>query len=111
MKGYVIDRNRVIFGPHSSVEFKHKIWKVAEFSEVLVVLLDALQAKYPDNVFGISYEGKILWQIRPVRTVLSNSPFTGCERKSDVLELHHFDGMLYRVNPLNGEILGSMFVK
>ena len=111
MKGYVIDRNRVIFSPKLVVELKYDVWKVAEFPDVLVVLLDTPQKKYPDNVFGVSYEGKILWQIRPVRTIMPNSPFTDCERKSDELRLYHIDGTLYRVNPLTGEILGSTFVK
>lgn len=64
-----------------------------------------------ENVFGISFEGKLLWQIEKVEHVDKDSPYTGLGRENDLLTAYNWDGFDYLVEPKTGKIIDRKFIK
>ncbi len=49
-----------------------------QFEKALVVRIHPEATKFlNENIFGILYDGKILWQIKPIKYVYKDSPYTG----------------------------------
>jgi len=95
------------------VEFPSPIKQIEKFEQVIIVRI------YPkttttflnENIFGVSYDGKILWQIEVVSHVHVDSPYTWIGRKDSLLEAYNWDGTLYIVDPNNGKIIDERFIK
>ncbi|GAB4393523.1 MAG: hypothetical protein Tsb005_12190 [Gammaproteobacteria bacterium] len=112
---YKIDGSRLVVSTLNSVkyvQFPYEIKQVEEFGEILVVRL-----KIPvgiilnENVFGVSSEGKILWQIEKLSSVYTDNPFTGMVREGDNAKLFNWDGTDLIVNPATGEIIKKGYSK
>ena len=95
-----------------NVKFPLKIKQVEEFSDVLVVRLDVpADILFNENVFGVSSEGKILWQIIPMKSGFKSSRYTGLFKKGDLVKVHNWDGTDLLLEPRTGEILKESYSK
>ena len=62
-----IESNTVRTPNGAVVTFDHPVGETAEIGGALVVLLQVpANQSMPENVFGVSTDGRILWQIEPV---------------------------------------------
>ncbi len=109
------DKNKLTIkfnGDEKVIKFKYDIGKVQEFENCIVVMIDPPQgAVFNENVFGVSYEGKILWQVKPLKYVYNDSPFTGMVREENFIKLFNWDGTDLTVNPRTGEIISKGYSK
>lgn len=110
-----IEKNQIKF-PHGDViRFDHKIASTKEVNGILVVLLDVPSDKImTENVFGVSSEGKLLWQIESVLetstdTVNSYTAIGQCT--SNTIVLSNWNGTAVNVDVQTGKILEVKIVK
>jgi hypothetical protein len=61
---FTIDGKRLLTAEGATVDFAFAISAIAVINDVLVVLLDVPPGEsMTENVFGVSKEGKLIWQI------------------------------------------------
>jgi hypothetical protein len=66
---------------------------------------------YNENVFGLSLDGDILWQIEPIGHVYADSPYTGMGQVGDLIQLWNWDGVDLFVEPYTGKIVRKSYGK
>ena len=94
------------------VELPYEIKQVEQFDNNLVVRLKIpLGIRFNENIFGISYEGKILWQIEPRKHPTSVSPYTNLAREGDSVYVFNWDGTDLVLDPYTGKILKEGYSK
>lgn len=94
------------------IKFKYPINKIQKFDNCLVVIIEPpLKTVFNENVFGVSYEGKLLWQIENINHMNIDSPYTGISEKDGLLIAYNWDGFDYTIDPKNGRIIDKKFVK
>lgn len=96
----------LVFASGQKASFKYPVASVVEFDDVLVVMLDVPpNARHNENVYGVSREGQVLWQIQPRLHVYADSPYTYVGRQGDSAALSNWDGLELTVNAETGAIL------
>jgi hypothetical protein len=95
------------------VEFPHPVAEMLEFPETVVVRLEVPpKSGLNENVFGINYNGKLVWQIPQQEHIREDSPYTGINREKDnKVGCYNWDATLYIVNSTTGEIVSKEFLK
>ncbi len=94
------------------VELPYPIQTVLSFGNYVAVLLEIpTGTKFNENVFGISIEGKILWQIQEKPHVYDISSYTSISKLGDNLELCNWDGLDLVVDPKTGNIISESWSK
>jgi hypothetical protein len=115
MKDYIKlsdDRKKIILQSGETVSFDYPVNDFLVFQKVTVVILDVpVQKKFNENVFAISDNGNILWQIEKRQFVYENSPYTGIESSGNNVILYNWDGLKLTVVPETGEIISQVFEK
>lgn len=102
----------IIFAPDSKTSFDYPVASVVEFDDFVVVLLDVPpDQSHNENVYGVSREGNVLWQVPPRKHVYANSPYTYAERKGDSVFLSNWDGLELTVDAATGVILSESYGK
>lgn len=109
---YKIEDNKLILTSGKIVSFKYPIRETLNFSEIIIVLLNVPpKANFNENVYGVSYNGKVLWQVLPQRHLSSDSPYTGMNYEGNKAGLYNWDSTLYIVEPKTGQVINKRFVK
>ena len=99
-------------GNKKTVNFLSPIKQIEQFDEVIVVRIHPkLDMFLNENVFGVSYDGKILWQIEKLKYAYKNSPFIGMGREGGFIKLCNWDGTDLVVNPETGGIISKGWSK
>jgi hypothetical protein len=99
-------------GSIKTVEFQYDISGTQKFDDCLVVMIDPPKhVLLNENIFGLSYEGKMLWQIEKIEHVDVDSPYTGLGLEDSQLTVYNWDGCDYLVDPKTGKIKGRKFVR
>lgn len=94
------------------VIFDFPIRQVVQFRNCYVVRIEPSVGEiYNENVFGISKEGRILWQIEPIAHIYEDSPYTGIGQVNDSVKLSNWDGTDLTVNPATGDVIQKSFSK
>ena len=94
------------------INFPSPIKQIEQFDKVIVVRIHPKADKFlNENIFGVSYDGKILWQIEKLKYVYKDSPFTGMGREGDFVKLCNWDGTDLIVNPETGKIIQKGYSK
>lgn len=85
------------------------LWPIAEVvpkDDVFVVRVDPEpDACFNENVYGVSTDGKILWQIAERQHVYADSPYTKILLTADGVVLFNWDGDELLVDPVSGKVL------
>ncbi len=91
----------------NNVNFDSKIKQVEQFDNLLIVRVNPkTKAGFlNENIFGVSFDGKILWQIEVLPHVYENSPYTGMSKEGESIKLCNWDGTDLIVNPVSGKII------
>lgn len=92
--------------------FDFPIRQVLKFNHCFVVRLEPdIGQIYNENIFGISNEGKILWQIEPLSHVYEDSPYTGLGQIGNLAQLCNWDGADLIIDPYTGQIISKGYSK
>ena len=94
------------------VAFEYPITKILQLESVIVVLIEPpINKTFNENIFCISYGGKILWQVIPFDHFEQDNPYTGIMQKEGRLFAYNWDGFEYQIDLKTGEILNREYVK
>lgn len=109
---FVIKDEKLILDSGKTVTFDYLIADIVAFDDAVVVRLNSPSDKhFNENVFGVSYDGKILWQIEKKEHVYDESPYTYIGQRDDNVILFNFDGLELTVEPATGKILKEEHVR
>jgi hypothetical protein len=104
--GFRIEEGKLLMDTGKAVSFKYPVYKAIGFDDVVVVML-LIQSggRFNENVFGVSREGELIWQVPEKGHVYESSPYTNIGRDGDKVLLANFDGLQLTVDPPTGKIL------
>lgn len=109
---YSITENKLTLKSGHTVAFDYPIQESLGFEQAIVLLLDVpLGKSLNENVFGVAYDGKIIWRIEEKQLVYEDSPYTGIARKGNKVVLYNWDGLELTVEPATGKIIEEEFSK
>jgi hypothetical protein len=101
-----------IYGDRKTVKFPYPIVKIETFYDCMVVMIEPpMKTIFNENIYGVSYDGKSLWQIEKLKYVYEDSPFTGMVREGNYMKLCNWDGTDLIVNPMTGKIIRKGYSK
>lgn len=83
--------------------FLGKVIEAIGFDDTVVVLIDWMVTNR--NVFGISREGKQLWQIKEQTAIYDDNPCTYLSQRGDYAFVNTFDGLELLVEPRTGKVV------
>ena len=112
---YTISGKRLILENGKEIIFDYDIAHSIEASGMVVVVLHPQRdICTPDNVYGVSADGSIIWQIntRGRFGMKQGSFFCGIAgEKNGIVYLFHYVGQRVQIDPRDGTILHSEFTK
>ena len=104
--------NKLILDTGRQVSFKHDIDKVVSFDNVVVVLLKMPSGIiFNENVFGVSLDGQIRWQIQSLLPDMEDSPHINIKRSANGLDAYNWSGLKTRVDLKTGKIVDKRITK
>jgi hypothetical protein len=107
---FTTQERTLIISSGKQITFDYPIDTAVGFDTVIVVMLEPNKL-LNENVFGVSYDGKIMWQVDKRDHVYDESPYTYIGRKDNNVELGNFDGLELIVEPATGKILHQQWGK
>jgi hypothetical protein len=94
------------------VTFNFPIRQVVSFRDCYIVRIEPDIGQVDnENIFGVSSEGNILWQIEPMLHVYKDSPYTGVSQEGDLAKLCNWDGTDLIIAPYTGKIIKQSYSK
>ncbi len=108
-----IEVNKLILDNRSIVTFKYPVKKVLNASNALIVMLrPPIGVIFNENVYGVDYNGTILWQVPPQQHLDPESPYTDMSLTANgYIGLYNWDAGFYIIEPLTGKIIAEKFAK
>ncbi len=100
---YLINDDTIKLADGREAALADKIMQVADFGEVLVVLIDCMVTNR--NIFGINQTGEQIWQIKEQPAVNNGNPCTRLERRGEQAFVSTWDGLELLIEPLTGRII------
>lgn len=100
---YIVDEDSIESPDGRRLTMQGKIVQVADFGEVLVILIDWMATNR--NVFGVNQAGEQIWQIEEQPAVNSGNPCTFLERRGEHAFVGTWDGLELLIEPLTGRII------
>lgn len=99
--------NSVLIEPGNyKVDFPYPVAETVIFSDVVIVRVEPpVGIIFNENIFGISLTGDLLWQIKTLKHVYGDSPYTSVKEVVSGIKLSNWDGDDVIVNPKTGSIL------
>lgn len=106
MNSKLIRDNKIIH------EFPFAIQEIRELDDRYIIVLRVPQDKiYNENVFCVSKEGKMLWQIEKRDLMREKSPYIGTAYDKKELIIYNLYSFEMRVDINTGRILSTEFSK
>lgn len=104
------ENNEIKFSSGVSYKFKFSIAEIKVFEKIVIVRLD-IPAKviHNENVYGISENGELIWQIEKIGHIYDDSPYTGMAVKENKLILYNWDGLEVKIDPKTGKVFSKSF--
>src|SRR5438105_1545348 len=106
---------RIVAPNRSVAEFEFPVKETVDVGAVLVVLLDVPPDKVmSENVFGVSKNGEILWQIERVPEIAADSAsvYTGIfGHDENIVCLGNWIGVAAEVDARNGKVIRNWITK
>ncbi|MEH7124835.1 hypothetical protein V7122_20650 [Bacillus sp. JJ1532] len=99
----------------NNLQFDKSIQEIKVVNNVVIVLLNIPMDDHTlDNVYGVSFNGKILWRIQEPNKELIGSlryPYVGISHIENKVGVIDFYGRRFFIDEMNGRIRGKDFVK
>ena len=93
------------------MRFKYDIRQLILFDECIILRIEPTVSRIlNENVFGVSPEGKIIWQIEKSEHRKDDSPYTHIVRENDLLSAYNWDGFDYLVDPKTGKVISKEYI-
>ena len=113
---YEIKENKLTINGNQSIKFKYNVKNVVEVNNTIIVLLDIPpKESMSENIFAISDEGQILWQIEPRKDSTKNDPddvYVGLHYiNQDEIKAFHWQGLAVVVDTFTGKIKSVLVTK
>ena len=91
-------------------EFHTKILQLIEFENFIIIRIE-YNSQISDNVFCISYENDIIWNISEI-IKREQEAYTGVDKISEnIIEVSLFTGINYKIDVMERKILEKRIVK
>ena len=91
-------------------EFPTKILQIIEFKNFIIIRIE-YNSQISDNVFCISYENDIIWNISEI-IKREQEAYTGINKISEnIIEVFLFIGVCYRIDVVERKVLKKEIVK
>ena len=91
-------------------EFSTKILQIIEFKNFIIIRIE-YNSQISDNVFCISYENEIIWNISEI-IKREQEAYTGVDKISEnIIEVSLFTGINYKIDVMERKILEKRIVK
>lgn len=108
--------NKLLLGKNTRISFDCPIKAVLNSYRILVILLDVPpKQSMTENVFGVSEDGKIIWQIERIPEISTNPAnyYTGVNESGTlgVIACYNWCGMNVFVDIETGKIFETQFAK
>jgi hypothetical protein len=104
---YAIDLQTIRFSNGKRHRFQTEIVETLDFEECIVVRLAVGSPPLIQNIFGLDYNGNLLWKIPAPRSFAAKDPYVGLFRKGGFLEVLSWDGHLLTMHPKQGSIVSE----
>jgi hypothetical protein len=112
MSRFTVERQKIVFDSGKDITFAHTIAKTIDCDKAVVVMLDVPQGTiFNENVFGVSPDATILWQVPKEEYVYADSPYTDIKLAKDTVVHYNWDGLRLTVEPATGKILEKDYGK
>ncbi|MDQ3323476.1 MAG: hypothetical protein M3525_13755 [Acidobacteriota bacterium] len=109
---YDVLDNKIIFQNGEEVTFDYPIGETLDFKDAIVLRLKLPSGViFNENVFGLSHNGKILWQISKQKHIDDDSPYTQLSYQNNKAGLYNWDASLYIIEPTTGKVIEERFLK
>lgn len=107
-EAFSISQNCIAFENGATATFPLPVAQALSFDDVAVARLDVPHGQiFNENVYGLSRDGQIIWQV-PARThVYEDSPYVNLARTGGRVILTNWDGMELTLDPATGQILAE----
>jgi len=106
---YEIDQQTIRFSNGKKHCFPAAVVEAIDFEESIVVRLAETHPLILQNVVGIDYQGKFLWNIPMPRSFRPQNPYVCLYRKGNYVEVLSWDGHIVTLLPKQGTIVGEDF--
>ncbi len=94
------------------VEFQYEIGKIEKFDNCIIVMIDIpMKIIFNENIYSVSYYGKILWQIEKINHMDKDSPFMGMGQDENGFSAYNWDSFNYKIDLKTGKIMSRQYVK
>lgn len=116
MKNKKINHNQLLITTSNlffkKIEFLFDIRQIEEINDIVIVRLDIpLGVIFNENIYAVSADGEILWQIPKMSHVYEDSPYVNMLVKGENIELYNWDGTILLIEPATGKILEKGYTK
>jgi hypothetical protein len=108
---YVIDGGTIAFPNGKRAHLGWPIQQTLDFGPIIVVLLSFENAPFDENLFGITRDGDIAWQIAPSKFPPGWGVYSAIHRAGDRLVANGGGDRAYTIDPLTGTIIDSAWTK
>lgn len=103
-----IENGKVVFDSGRVGSFNYPVAEALGFDKAVVARLEPpAGVVLNENVYGLDYEGQMLWQVPVRRHVYADSPYTNIARRGDDVLLSNWDGLELTLDPETGRVLGE----
>lgn len=107
-----VESGKVVFDSGKVGSFKYPVVEAVGFDKAVVVRLEVPEGViFNENVYGLAYDGQMLWQVPVKGHVYDDSPYTKITRRGDAILLSNWDGLDLTLDPETGSVLGETWGK
>src|SRR5579864_3982222 len=104
---YEIELKAIRFSNGKRHQFATEIVEALDFEEAIVVRLASAQPVVSQNIFGLDYQGNLMWKIPSARSFDARSPYISLSRNGSFVEAVNWDGHIVTLHPKLGYIVSE----
>ncbi|SRR5258706_2387480 len=104
---YEIEHQSIRFTNGKKHSFPVEVAEVLDFEDVIVIRLAASHLTAIQNIFGLDYQGNLLWKIPLPLSFSPQTPYVSLSRRGSYVDALNWDGHIVTLHPKKGHILGE----
>jgi hypothetical protein len=106
---FSIQNNELFTGNGERVQFLFPVAEFIEFEDVTIVRLNVpIDKILNENVFGVSKNGVVLWQISKRKYIYENSPYMNLSKSNKHVKAHNWDCIDLVLDPNTGDVIEKL---
>jgi hypothetical protein len=105
-------RDAIEFASGQRAQFSAPVLHTLDLGDLLIVILDpGPSGQFPENVYAIDGEGRVVWRVQEYEFPHGRTPYTGAYVAPAGLALYNRSGVEAIVDPSNGRIVSTDLVR